>query len=154
MAEPVIKFRNYAPRDTALAANAAPPLVPSAADAAAAAAAVPAAPEPSDAPVLLVAQKANWDLKRDLAPKLELLAKMTQRAIGEVVAARAAGAAGAAAGGGGGGGGGASSSGGAPAPSAAQAPAARAGGAALDEVYRGPLDPALLARGKEEHLDE
>jgi len=131
-APPVLRFRNYAPRDAALAQHVAPLPVPSseAADLASAAAAA-SAPAPADAPVLIVPKKANWDLKRDLAPKLERLSKLTQRAIGELVAARAAG-------GGGGGGGGA----------AASAPA-------LDEVYRGPLDPALLARGKaEEKLDD
>jgi hypothetical protein len=168
---PVLKFRNYAPRDAALAAHAAPLTAPSALATESTAATILAAPTPSDAPVLIVPKKANWDLKRDLAPKLERLSKMTQRAIGEIVAARAvAGAAagteaGAGAGAGtgagagaaagavaGGGCGGSSGSGGSGAPAPSAAPTGRAG--VLDEVYRGAVDPALLARGREEALDD
>ena len=144
--EPVLRFRNYAPRDAALAQHAAPPPPLPSALAPTAPGADPALPSPG-APVLLVPKRANWDLKRDLAPKLEALERMTQRAIAELVhskvAAAAAPALGAAAGSssssgrvGGGGGGAAGGSGG---PGAA--PAAER----LDDVYEGPIDTALLS---------
>lgn len=38
----------------------------------------------------IVPRKANWDLKRDIAPKLAILSARTQEAIDELVRARAA----------------------------------------------------------------
>ena len=149
--EPVLRFRNYAPRDAALAQHAAPPPPLPTALAPTAPGADPALPSPG-APVLLVPKRANWDLKRDLAPKLEALERMTQRAIAELVQSRVAAAAapaGAAAGsssssssssssGRDGGGGGGGAAGGSSGPGAA--PAER-----LDDVYEGPIDTALLS---------
>ena len=153
--EPVLRFRNYVPRDAALAQHVVAPALPAAPPDAAGDAPLPL----PDAPVLLVPKRANWDLKRDLAPKLESLERMTQRAIAELVqskVAAAAAAAAAAAGGGGGGSGGASASasssssaasggGGGAGGSAAAAAAAAAQGESLDDVYTGPIDTALLS---------
>jgi hypothetical protein len=155
--EPVIKFRNYAPRDAALASLAAPlPAAPSAqaADVAAAASDAAAAAPAPDAPVLIVPKKPNWDLKRDLAPKLELLSKLTQRAIGQIVREQAAAAATPAQGGGGGGVGGGGGGGGSAPPSHLPTAATVPRGAVLDEVYHGAFNPAILARGTAEQLDE
>ena len=150
--EPVLRFRNYVPRDAALAQHVVAPVLP-AAPAAASGDAAPL-PEP-DAPVLLVPKRANWDLKRDIAPKLESLERMTQRAIAELVQSKVAAAASAAEGGGGSGSGsgsGSSSSGGGGSSSSAASSAGGAAGGAqqpqgesLDDVYAGPIDTALLS---------
>ena len=148
--EPVLRFRNYVPRDAALAQHVVAPVLP-AAPAAASGDAAPL-PEP-DAPVLLVPKRANWDLKRDIAPKLESLERMTQRAIAELVQSKVAAAASAAeCGGGSGSGSGSSSSGGGGSSSSAASSAGGAAGGAqqpqgesLDDVYAGPIDTALLS---------
>jgi hypothetical protein len=151
--EPVLRFRNYVPRDAALAQHVVAPVLPAAPAAAAAGGDAAPLPEP-DAPVLLVPKRANWDLKRDIAPKLESLERMTQRAIAELVQSKVAAAASAAASGGGGG---ASSSSGSSSGSGSSSSSAdgSAGGAAggaqqpqgesLDDVYAGPIDTALLS---------
>lgn len=93
-----------------------------------------------DAPVTIVPKKPNWDLKRDLAPKLERLQKRTQHAIAEIVRERIA-----------------SQTKGVNASAASvtqqASAAARNNGAQiatagqdLDEQYRGPVDAAALAR--------
>ena len=149
-----LRFRNYLPNDATLRESAEPaqPLpTAQAADAAAKAAAQLAAP--SDAPLTIVPKRLNWDLKRDLAPKLARLDRDTQRAIAEILRDRVAAASGGAASGGAASGGaasgGAAAGVGAGAAAGAGASSAAGTGAAadrLDEVYTGPVDGALLAR--------
>jgi len=115
--EPKLRFRNYAPRDASLAESAEPLTVSSLA---ALPVPPPLQPLAEDAPVLLVPKKANWDLKRDLAPKTERLESMTQRAIAELVREKCAGA------------------------STVKRVGAKED---LDEVYAGPIDVAVLSRG-------
>ena len=125
-----------------------------------------------DAPVAIVPKKANWDLKRDLAPKTARLERLTQRAIAEILRERVAGigagagvgagtGAGAGVGVGAGVGAGASAGAGAGADAGAGSSAhtrgvtsgdggtGGAGGAALDAVYTGPLPAALIAQALE-----
>jgi cwf18 pre-mRNA splicing factor len=130
-----IRFRNYRPRDADLATLAEPVTLESLPSTTLSAAqneelsrlaapslrlrifTPPLTPQPADAAVTLVPKKANWDLKRDLAPKLEVLERATQRALITLLRESMKGSEGA---------GGASKD--------------------LDAKYEGPLDPALLSK--------
>lgn len=80
--KPVIKFRNYTPRDEKLEHEKIAPAQP------------PKFEEPVIEPAPAVAQeavvniapkKANWDLKREVEPILEKLERKTQRALVELM---------------------------------------------------------------------
>ncbi|CAM6109487.1 unnamed protein product [Calypogeia fissa] len=77
---PVIRFRNYVPRDESLQElKVAPPEALKFDDPVARA---PADDNGAEEPFLSIApKKANWDLRRDVAKKLEKLERRTQRAI-------------------------------------------------------------------------
>jgi len=160
MAEPQLRFRNYVPRDAALSQLVVPATLPPSIGGGGEAAPAPL-PAP-DAPILLVPKRANWDLKRDIAPKLESLERMTQRAIAELVQSKVEAAAASAAAGGGGGSDGASSSSGSSSSSSSSSSGRDGGGGGggaaggssgpgaapaerLDDVYEGPIDTALLS---------
>lgn len=78
-----VKFRNYIPRDKKLQPNkVSPPSVPKFDD--------PVAPAPvvngtEDPLVNIAPKKPNWDLRRDVAKKLEKLERRTQRALVELM---------------------------------------------------------------------
>lgn len=79
-----IKFRNYFPRDSDLQkAKHAPPVIPKFED--------PVATDPlqvagGEDPIVSIApKKPNWDLRRDVAKKLEKLERRTHRAIVELM---------------------------------------------------------------------
>lgn len=78
-----IKFRNYIPRDKELQpSKVLPPSVPKFDD--------PVAPAPvvngtEDPFVNIAPKKPNWDLRRDVAKKLEKLERRTQRALIELM---------------------------------------------------------------------
>ena len=102
--EKKIKFRNYLPQSAELAANFERPEgeregggdEEDEEDAAAPAPATSAYKEElekiaaADAAVSIVAKDPNWDLKRDIEPKLAILAKRTQNAIVEIIRERLA----------------------------------------------------------------
>ena len=73
--------------------QAAPAQPPKLAEPAAAAAEAAARPEAADAETLLLTvapKKPNWDLKRDIAPKLERLERRTQKALVRIMRAELA----------------------------------------------------------------
>lgn len=83
-ADAEMKFRNYFPRDSDLQkAKHPPPVIPKFED--------PVATDPlqvtgAEDPIVSIApKKPNWDLRRDVAKKLEKLEKRTQRAIVELM---------------------------------------------------------------------
>lgn len=106
--------------------------------------------------MVIAPKKPNWDLKRDVAPRLDVLERRTQRAIADLLRERvtaaalakaAAGGAGAGAGGWGAAGGPAGVAG-APASGSGASPAGAPGSAAdLDAQFEsGGIDAAALAR--------
>ena len=98
--DPVLKFRNYAPvteevnASANLLAKSEPPSIENAVEAT-----IQAQKDNGEADITklestdllnLAPQKVDWDLKRDLAPKLAKLERRTQRAIAELVRDRLA----------------------------------------------------------------
>jgi len=131
--EPKLRFRNYAPRDTSLAER-----VDLVTNSLAPAPVVALTPLNEDTPVLLIPKKANWDLKRDMAPKFERLESLTQRAIAELVREKFSAVKGAAI---------PESALGAAPTSTVVAGSSESNTVNLDEVYTGPVDVAILSRG-------
>eukprot|EP00040_Diaphanoeca_grandis_P014718 m.74791 g.74791 ORF g.74791 m.74791 type:complete len:114 (-) comp24700_c0_seq1:500-841(-) len=98
--KPVIKFRNYAPTNEKLKDNILPaPDLPSIESEVSSKQELIAVSEKErkvvtdhtskDVDILnLAPQKVDWDLKRDIAPKLEKLDRRTQRAINELLRAK------------------------------------------------------------------
>ncbi|KAI5060390.1 hypothetical protein GOP47_0024810 [Adiantum capillus-veneris] len=81
--EESVRFRNYVPRDTQFhESKVTPPTVPKFDDPVAAA---PVANGTEDPFLSLAPKKANWDLRRDVAKKLEKLERRTQRALIELL---------------------------------------------------------------------
>ncbi len=93
---PTIRFRNYTPRDISLGdvVTLTRAELPSEAAAVSRAAetarleAIDNTTDSSTADAVIVPKKANWDLKRDLAPKKAKLDRLTQRAIAEILRTR------------------------------------------------------------------
>eukprot|EP00897_Mesotaenium_endlicherianum_P000554 jgi/Mesen1/1049/ME000122S00047 len=80
-----LKFRNYLPRDTHLQqSKVAPPQLPKFEDPMLAV--TPAQVVPAEDPITSIApKKPNWDLRRDVAKRLEKLERRTQRAMIELM---------------------------------------------------------------------
>mmetsp|Transcript_27487 Transcript_27487/g.44728 ORF Transcript_27487/g.44728 Transcript_27487/m.44728 type:complete len:146 (+) Transcript_27487:110-547(+) len=84
---PIIKFRNYVPRDADLRElKQEAPKLPSVDEQIAAVTAHHTKPtlESSDSVLNIAIKKPNWDLKRDVAKRLEKLNRRTQKAIEEL----------------------------------------------------------------------
>lgn len=80
--EPVLKFRNYAPRDETIAhTKVAPAGVPDFDDIYVDPNAAIGGADPEDILVNVAPKKANWDLRRDIADKLTKLERKTQSAM-------------------------------------------------------------------------
>eukprot|EP00245_Coleochaete_scutata_P006347 TRINITY_DN20774_c0_g1_i1.p2 TRINITY_DN20774_c0_g1~~TRINITY_DN20774_c0_g1_i1.p2 ORF type:complete len:145 (-),score=47.92 TRINITY_DN20774_c0_g1_i1:567-968(-) len=82
--EPGLRFRNYNPKSEELQEKRAGPVtVPKFEEPVAL---TPAATDENEDPLVSIApKKANWDLRRDVAKKLEKLEKRTQRAMIELM---------------------------------------------------------------------
>lgn len=89
-AERAVRFRNYVPRDAALAsargeAASAPASAPASSAAERDAVALALEPNVGDAdPASLAPRRANWDLKRDVEGRLEKLERRTRRALADI----------------------------------------------------------------------
>ena len=80
--EPVLKFRNYAPRDENIAhTKVAPAGVPDFEEIYVDPNAAIGGADPEDILVNVAPKKANWDLRRDIADKLTKLERKTQAAM-------------------------------------------------------------------------
>ncbi|KAH7307383.1 hypothetical protein KP509_22G056600 [Ceratopteris richardii] len=81
--EDVVRFRNYVPRDKQFQSNKiSAPTIPKFEDPVATAPVVNGTEDPF---LSIAPKKANWDLRRDVAKKLEKLERRTQRALIELL---------------------------------------------------------------------